>query len=486
MTHRSMVAVAAAFCLLGISSGALAFEHISTESGFKADIPEENFVFVAQDRVIGGQLDGLNHGVLAPAKYLARDFSTKKFEGDLKLIAAELKAGRDIAKDERFAYIFKNYDEEMLLFNSDKKSLYEVASFNKVPALKILTSSKMKATVPLPVALNKDEQAKAREEMADAVFSADGKSMTINVRTETESYVLSQNNKLYIVFSNYTDKPQEIKKGTKVSEEQIAEKRKALTKLFAKNSKRFNQSLSFFPARSMKSSLLIRDRVTGTDFAVPSDWVYLTGTDKNKKDTMDVNIFAAFPFGMMDKLKEELIKEGGKSGGEFDIKNLNFMEYCGMFREGMAGVSIKDRSKSKGKPFILELLEKPEETRKMVNMGFEKWQEVIGKDTLQEIEKYCRISNLTHEMNINTDRGLLDFGFDTLLHLPKDISKAFEKGTKLTDADLFPMELSMRNKVYIDKGNRAGFVVYGRRKGIPGNSPAGELFNKVNFLPAKK
>ena len=75
------------FGILVSLSSCYAFDYRSEEAGFSVDIPDDNTIIVSKDLFAAGSN------------------KSNKFESDLKKIAEDIKAGKDILADPAYAYL---------------------------------------------------------------------------------------------------------------------------------------------------------------------------------------------------------------------------------------------------------------------------------------------------------------------------------------------------------------------------------------------
>ena len=92
------------FGILVSLSSCYAFDYRSEEAGFSVDIPDDNTIIVSKDLFAAGSNKSGMHGIAAISqqsieKYTKTAFATNKFESDLKKIAEDIKAGKDILAD---------------------------------------------------------------------------------------------------------------------------------------------------------------------------------------------------------------------------------------------------------------------------------------------------------------------------------------------------------------------------------------------------
>ena len=98
------------FGILVSLSSCYAFDYRSEEAGFSVDIPDDNTIIVSKDLFAAGSNKSGMHGIAAISqqsieKYTKTAFATNKFESDLKKIAEDIKAGKDILADPAYAYL---------------------------------------------------------------------------------------------------------------------------------------------------------------------------------------------------------------------------------------------------------------------------------------------------------------------------------------------------------------------------------------------
>ena len=155
------------------------------------------------------------HGIAAISqqsieKYTKTAFATNKFESDLKKIAEDIKAGKDILADPAYAYLTVPQNELQVymqkLMQDNPQSLpgnknYKITKINKIPALEINNDMLLNYEIKLPIAYTRKEQQNIQKYNPYVKFSADGKQMTAQYNLISKIYILSQNNQLYNISS---------------------------------------------------------------------------------------------------------------------------------------------------------------------------------------------------------------------------------------------------------------------------------------------
>ena len=162
------------FGILVSLSSCYAFDYRSEEAGFSVDIPDDNTIIVSKDLFAAGSNKSGMHGIAAISqqsieKYTKTAFATNKFESDLKKIAEDIKAGKDILADPAYAYLTVPQNELQVymqkLMQDNPQSLpgnknYKITKINKIPALEINNDMLLNYEIKLPIAYTRKEQQK--------------------------------------------------------------------------------------------------------------------------------------------------------------------------------------------------------------------------------------------------------------------------------------------------------------------------------------
>ena len=308
------------FGILVSLSSCYAFDYRSEEAGFSVDIPDDNTIIVSKDLFAAGSNKSGMHGIAAISqqsieKYTKTAFATNKFESDLKKIAEDIKAGKDILADPAYAYLTVPQNELQVymqkLMQDNPQSLpgnknYKITKINKIPALEINNDMLLNYEIKLPIAYTRKEQQNIQKYNPYVKFSADGKQMTAQYNLISKIYILSQNNQLYNISSGYVEFPA-IEQSETVVAENKADKfiqkftdNKVDKRAYKKFSKAFTKKLNFFKPQLSNSELIIKDGIFNNEFKVPHNCLYIQSNQK--VENMPVSFFAALPVSSLEKM----------------------------------------------------------------------------------------------------------------------------------------------------------------------------------------
>lgn len=430
------------FGILVSLSSCYAFDYRSEEAGFSVDIPDDNTIIVSKDLFAAGSNKSGMHGIAAISqqsieKYTKTAFATNKFESDLKKIAEDIKAGKDILADPAYAYLTVPQNELQVymqkLMQDNPQSLpgnknYKITKINKIPALEINNDMLLNYEIKLPIAYTRKEQQNIQKYNPYVKFSADGKQMTAQYNLISKIYILSQNDQLYNISSGYVEFPA-IEQSETVVAENKADKfiqkftdNKVDKRAYKKFSKAFTKKLNFFKPQLSNSELIIKDGIFNKEFKVPHNWLYIQSNQK--VENMPVSFFSALPVSSLEKMGSAEYKPARPhdQGPKQFLENPVFTKI--MFEEFM------------NKPFL-----NPREKAKL--------------------EKFVQIKNFTHDIDINQENCLLQFTYDVDLHLPQTLSKINRPGYDIfQETDLTDLYIHGQKKVYFDADNRINLLCY--------------------------
>ena len=474
------------FGILVSLSSCYAFDYRSEEAGLSVDIPDDNTIIVSKDLFAAGSNKSGMHGIAAISqqsieKYTKTAFATNKFESDLKKIAEDIKAGKDILADPAYAYLTVPQNELQVymqkLMQDNPQSLpgnknYKITKINKIPALEINNDMLLNYEIKLPIAYTRKEQQNIQKYNPYVKFSADGKQMTAQYNLISKIYILSQNNQLYNISSGYVEFPA-IEQSETVVAENKADKfiqkftdNKVDKRAYKKFSKAFTKKLNFFKPQLSNSELIIKDGIFNNEFKVPHNWLYIQSNQK--VENMPVSFFAALPVSSLEKMGKEYIDsklfniETTKIGMNVESNNIDdfdFSKILKAYSEGVIGISAEYKPARPHDQGPKQFLENPVFTKIM-------FEEFMNKPFLNprekaKLEKFVQIKNFTHDIDINQENCLLQFTYDVDLHLPQTLSKINRPGYDIfQETDLTDLSIHGQKKVYFDADNRINLLCY--------------------------
>ena len=483
-----------AVSILGSLATCYAFDYRSEEAGFSVDIPDNNnnnTVIVSKDLFAAGSNKAGMHGIAAISQqsveaYTKTDFATDKFEEDLKKIAADIKAGKDILADPAYAYLTAPQNELQVymqkLMQENMQSLpgeksYKITKLNKIPALEINNDMLLNYAIELPVAYSKKEQQAVQKYNPSVKFSADGKQMTAQYNLISKIYILSQNDQLYNISSGYVEFPENEQTETSLEKDGLDKFIQKLAdnrvdkRAYKKLSKEFTKKLNFFKPQASNSGLIIKDGIFNKDFKIPHDWLYIQSNQKF--ENMPISFFSALPVKSLEMMGKEYIDsklfnikttdtsinvESNINTSEFDLGKI-----LKAYSEGLIGISAKYQSNRPHDQGPRQFLENPFFTKMM-------FEEFMNKPFLNprekaKLEKFIQVKNFTHDMEINQENCLIKFTYDLDLHLPKNLSKINQSGYDVfKENNLTDLSISGQKKIYFDADNRISLLCYFTQK----------------------
>lgn len=473
--------------ILGSLSSCYAFDYRSEEAGFSVDIPDNNTVIVSKDLFVAGSNKAGMHGITAISRqsieaYTKAEFATNKFEEDLKNIAADIKAGKDILAEPAYAYLLVPQNELQVymqkLMQDDMQSLpgkksYKITKINKIPALEINNDMLLNYKIELPSAYGKKERQAVQKYNPYVKFSADGKQMTAQYNLISRIHILSQNDQLYNISSGYVEFPANEEAQTTIEKDETDKfiqqlmDNKVDKRAYNKLSKEFTKKLQFFKPQASDSELVIKDGIFNKDFKIPHNWLYIQSNQK--LEATPISFFSALPLSSLEKIGKEYLDSklfnikttnaGIDVESTINTTDFDFGKVLKAYSEGVIGISAEYKPTRSNDQGLKQFLENPAFTEMMFNEFMNK--PFLNPREKAKLEKFLQVKSFTHDININKENCQLQFTYDIDLHLPKNLSKINQPDYDIwQETELTNLSIYGQKKIYFDAANRINLLCY--------------------------
>ncbi len=486
--------VLAAAVVLSLSTNALAFEYTSDSSGFKVNIPDKYQVIGAKDMVIAASTQAGYHGIVE----VKANLSTAKFNSDIKSMNTAIKAGENILEIGEYSYLngANKYDgfgkmRTLLGTANPEKLTYKVTKVNNIPALEVKKISKINYETLYPVPIGDKMRSAIEESNPNATISPDGKQVQFELELIENIYYVSQNDKLYKLFSFYMDpgKSKEIEKIVEPKSDLYKILKQAEFKIneFNKASKYFNKNVEFYPSKDNNKPLALPNDIFGTTYNIPNDWMYgfvidkvsdtfMGVSEKESGGSADFNVVMALPYSTF----EEALKIQTDTGGIVintenkqlnvvtDLSKINIQKLLDSYTETFLAVSGKFIPKNKEQKGLFDsFLDNPAQSGIFLDYNIKNFFEKV---ILTKNNEVLKLENFKNKTYVNEYNGIINLNFDLIINLPENFMTGNfidENFKKLSTEKVYNFKPTIESEIYFDRESRMNILLYGRSKKVP-------------------